>query len=56
VMHISGSLYARLIALDAILGKVISNADTVLIGWTIPIVRTAISSANNLLAVPSAAF
>jgi len=55
VMRIAESLCARLIALDAILGKVISNADSVSIVRIIAIVRPAISSTSNLTAVPSAA-
>ena len=54
-MRIAGSLCTRLIALDAILGKVISNADSASIVRTILIARPAISSANNLTAVPSVA-
>jgi hypothetical protein len=54
-MRIVGSLCARLIALAAIVGKVISNADNVSIVKMIPTVRPAASSTSNLTAVPSVA-
>ena len=54
-MRIVGSLCARLIALAATVGKVISNADNVSIVKMIPTVRPATSSTSNLTAVPSVA-
>jgi hypothetical protein len=54
-MRIAGSLCARLIALVAIVGKVISSADNVSIVKIIPTVRPATSSTSNLTAVPSVA-
>jgi hypothetical protein len=55
VIRIAGSLCARLTALDAIVGRVISKADNVSIVKTIPIVHPAVSSITNLTAVPSVA-
>src|ERR1700738_931326 len=55
VMRIAGSLCARLIALVAIVGKVISSADNVSIVKIIPTVRPATASTSNLTAVPSVA-
>jgi hypothetical protein len=46
---------ARLTALDAIVGRVISKADNVSIVRMIPIVHPAMSSITNLTAVPSVA-
>ena len=52
LIRMLGSLWARLTALDAIVGSVISNAVSVSILRMMPILRFAMSATMSLTAVP----